>query len=220
MMSTEPTLADLVATNPSAAKVFQRYGLDYCCGGKQSLKEACAAGRVDADTVLRELAAAETGGGDEVRWAERPIDQLIEHILDRYHAPLRAELPRLVDLARQVERVHADKPDRPDGLADLLADVYAAVTSHLAKEEQILFPLIRSGRGQNAYMPVQVMVQEHEDHGQNLRRIRKLTNNLKLPDYACASWRELYRALGELEVDLMDHIHLENNILFPRALAG
>jgi regulator of cell morphogenesis and NO signaling len=99
-------------------------------------------------------------------------------------------------------------------------DIRTAVESHLGKEEQILFPLILAGRGQNARMPVQMMIQEHEDHGRNLHRIRELTNNLQLPDYACASWRELYRALAELEVELMDHIHLENNILFPRALAG
>jgi regulator of cell morphogenesis and NO signaling len=96
----------------------------------------------------------------------------------------------------------------------------AAVDSHLAKEEQILFPLILSGRGKTAHMPVQVMMQEHEDHGQNLQRIRELTSNLQIPDYACASWRELYRSLAQLEVELMDHIHLENNILFPRVLTG
>jgi regulator of cell morphogenesis and NO signaling len=125
-----------------------------------------------------------------------------------------------VELAGQVERAHVDKPDCPRGLSDLLADVQAAVESHLSKEEKILFPLILAGRGQTAHMPVQAMIHEHEDHGQNLIRIRKLTKDLKLPEYACASWRELYRALGELEVELMDHIHLENNILFPRALAG
>ncbi len=119
-----------------------------------------------------------------------------------------------------MEDAHADKPERPAGLADLLTEVRAAVESHLAKEEQILFPLILSGRGQMAHMPVQVMMQEHEDHGENLRRIRELTNDLQIPEYACASWRELYRSLARLEVELMDHIHLENNILFPRALAG
>ena len=102
----------------------------------------------------------------------------------------------------------------------MLDDVRLAVESHLAKEEQILFPLILAGRGPMAHMPVQVMVHEHRDHGQNLERIRKITADFKVPEQACASWRELYRALGELEVELMDHIHLENNILFPRALAG
>jgi len=220
MTSTDQTLGDLVAAFPSAAKVFHRYRLDYCCRGKQSLKEACAAERLDSDAVLREVEAAEADSADEVRWAERPFDELIQHILERYHAPLRTEIPRLIELARRVERVHAAQPARPEGLADFLEEVRVAVESHLAKEEQILFPLILSGRGQNAYMPVQVMIQEHDDHGRSLRRIRELTGDLQIPDCACASWRELYRALGEFEAELMDHIHLENNILFPRVLAG
>jgi len=220
MKNTEQTLGNLVIASPAAAKVLQRYRLDYCCGGKQTLDEACAAENIDPEAVLRDIDAAGTGSVDVARWDERPLDELVQHILDRYHAPLRVELPRLIELAGQVECAHADKPDRPAGLADLLIEVKAAVESHLAKEEQILFPLIVAGRGRTAHMPVQVMMQEHEDHGQNLRRIRQITNDLTVPEHACASWRELYRALGELEVDLMDHIHLENNILFPRTLAG
>jgi regulator of cell morphogenesis and NO signaling len=129
------------------------------------------------------------------------------------------ELPRLIYLAGKVEDAHAGKPECPQGLRDLLEEIQTAVESHLAKEEQILFPLILAGRGRNAHMPVNVMIQEHEDHGQNLQRIRTITRNLELPESACATWRELYRSLGQLEIELMDHIHLENNILFPRALA-
>ena len=220
MKNTEQTLGDLVTAFPAAAKILQRYRLDYCCGGKQSLTEACTAENIDAEAVLQEIEAAGTGKVDVARWDQRPLDELVQHILDRYHAPLRVELPRLIELAGQVERAHADKPDRPKGLADLLSEVQAAVESHLAKEEQILFPLIVSGRGQNARMPVQVMMQEHEDHGQNLQRIHELTGDLAVPEHACASWRELYRALAEFESELMDHIHLENNILFPRALTS
>ncbi|WP_428267665.1 iron-sulfur cluster repair protein YtfE [Haliangium sp.] len=220
MKNTEQTLGDLVTAFPAAAKVLHQYRLDYCCGGKQSLREACASEHVDPEAVLRDIEAAATESPDDARWDQRPLDELIQHILDRYHAPLRSELPRLIDLARRVERVHADKPDCPAGLTDLLVDIHAAVLNHLGKEEQILFPVILAGHGQAAHMPVQVMLQEHEDHGQNLQRIRDLTGDLTTPAHACASWRELYRALSELEVELMDHIHLENNILFPRALAG
>jgi len=219
-MDKEKTLGDLVTAFPAAAQVLQRYRLDYCCGGKQSLREACAAGNVDVEAVLRDIEAAMAGNVDVARWEDRPLDELVQYILDRYHAPLRIELPRLLALAGQVERAHADKPDRPAGLADLLNDMMIAVESHLAKEEQILFPLIVAGRGPTAHMPVQVMVMEHADHGRNLQRIRTLTGDLSIPNSACASWRELYRALGELEAELMDHIHLENNILFPRALVG
>lgn len=219
MLSTSQTLGELVTANPGAAKVLHRYGLDFCCGGAQSLERACAANGLSPEAVLREI-DVERDEHEAVRWDERPVDELIEHILDRYHASLRVELPRLIDLAHKVEHRHADKPDRPSGLAALLIEVQDAVESHLAKEEQILFPLILAGRGPMAAMPVRVMVQEHEDHGQNLRRIRELARGFVLPDHACASWRELYRALEQLEADLMDHIHLENNVLFPRVLAG
>jgi regulator of cell morphogenesis and NO signaling len=220
MTTTERTLGELVTANPGAAKVFHKYRLDFCCGGKQSLEQACAVSGLDPETVLREIDGAAESGADGTQWDLRPVEELVRHILERYHTPLRTELPRLIALARTVERVHAGKPDRPEGLADHLTDVREAVESHLAKEEQILFPLILAGRGQRAFMPVQVMVKEHEDHGQSLRRIRELTGDLTLPAHACATWRELYRSLERLEVELMDHIHLENNVLFPRALAS
>lgn len=220
MTNTERSLGELVTAYPAAAKVFQKYRLDYCCGGKQALVDACAAKDLDVEEVLRGIEAAQQAEKGDIRWDDCPLDELIQHILDRYHAPLQTEIPRLIELAGQVERVHADKFDCPVGLSNLLTDVKAAVESHLAKEEQILFPIIFAGRGRTAHMPVQVMMQEHEDHGQNLQRIRDLTHDFAVPESACDSWRELYRALKELEIDLMDHIHLENNILFPRALAS
>jgi regulator of cell morphogenesis and NO signaling len=219
MTNIELTLGELVTANPGAGNVFYRHGLDFCCGGKQSLKEACATEGLDPEEVLNEIDESSAGEPDGPGWDTRPLEELVDHIIQRYHEPLRTEIPRLIDLARKVEHAHADKPDRPAGLGELLVQVQEAVESHLAKEEQILFPLIRAGRGQTAHMPVQVMIQEHEDHGQNLARIREITNNLSVPEHACASWRELYRSLGQLERELMDHIHLENNILFPRALA-
>jgi len=220
MTNADRSLADLVTAHPSAARVFQQLRLDYCCGGRQSLADACAAEHLDVDEVLRQVEATDELDTGPVRWDQRSVGELIQHILDRYHASLRSELPRLIELAEKVESAHAGEPDRPAGLADLLTEVRAAVESHLTKEEQILFPLILAGRGQTAHMPVQVMIQEHEDHGRNLQRIRDLTADLTLPENACPSWRELYRALAELQVDLMDHIHLENNILFPRALTA
>ncbi len=220
MIDTKQTLGDLVTTSPDAAKVFHQHGLDFCCGGKQSLGQACTAKGLDPATVIAEIEEQATKPNENIRWDQRPLDELIDHILTRYHAPLKTELPRLIELARKVEKVHAGKPDCPAGLAVLLDDVRMSVESHLAKEEQILFPLIRAGRGQMAHTPIHVMIQEHDDHGRNLERIRKITNNLQLPEYACTSWCELYRSLAQLEVELMEHIHLENNILFPRALAA
>lgn len=220
MMHAEQTLGQLVTTNPAAAKVLHRYHLDFCCGGQQSLTEACTENGLDPNIVLQDLAAAQTDTSEELRWDRRPLPELVQHILERYHMPLRAELPRLVELSGRVDRAHAGNPARPEGLTDLLANVQEAVEGHLDKEEHILFPLILSGQGRLAHMPVQVMITEHEDHGENLRRIREITRDFVLPAEACASWRELYRSLAQLEAELMDHIHLENHILFPRALVG
>jgi regulator of cell morphogenesis and NO signaling len=221
MLTDTSTLGELVTAFPKAAKVLHAHGLDYCCGGSRTLEGACAEAGVNPSAVMAEvMAASEAPAATEVvHWEERPLDELIEHILERYHAPLKTELPRILGLARKVEAAHAGEPDAPQGLLRILAEAHAEVESHLAKEEQILFPLILSGRGPEAGMPVQIMVQEHEDHGRNLRYIRKATHDFTLPADACPTWRELYRSLQELEVDLMDHIHLENNILFPRALA-
>ena len=144
---------------------------------------------------------------------------LVQFIVERYHAALRRELPELIALAARVEERHVDKADCPRGLRAHLEMVHASVLDHLAKEEQILFPMILSGHGSRALGPVRVMEEEHDDHGRNLQYVRLLTNNLTTPDEACPTWRALYLRLAELESELFDHIHLENNVLFPRALA-
>jgi regulator of cell morphogenesis and NO signaling len=215
----EQTLGQLATAVPTAARVFHRHGLDYCCGGNRSLAAACAESGLDLGTVLEELqAAAATSPGTGERWADRTIPELVGHILERYHIPLKLELPRLVELARTVERVHGSKPSCPRGLAQHLTEMQRAVEEHLMKEEQILFPLVLTAPGRMARMPIQVMMSEHDDHGQALRRTRALTDDFHLPPEACLKWRELYRALAELEEELMAHIHLENSVLFPKAL--
>ena len=214
------TLGKLVTEIPGAARIFHQHGLDFCCGGSQTLADACESGHVNMEQVQTALLSIDNTDDTHIRWDQRPLDELVQHILDTYHAPLRTELPWLVELAGRVEDVHRDAPARPTGLLKLLREIELAIESHLGKEEQILFPLILAGHGERAHMPIQVMLQEHEDHGQNLQRIRKLTSDLTPPSYACNSWKELYRALEKLEMDLMAHIHLENNVLFPRALAG
>jgi regulator of cell morphogenesis and NO signaling len=219
MLDPRTALADLATSLPAASRVFRRHRLDYCCGGRMSLAEACDRRGLDPATVAAEI-ESETPARDDVRWDDRPLPQLIDFILTRYHAPLRDELARLVYMARKVERVHGDKPGCPRGLGDHLARVADEVEAHLAKEEQILFPMILSGRGAMTHGPVAVMTREHDDHGASLARTRELTGDLEPPAHACTTWRALYLGLETLEHELMDHIHLENNILFPRALRG
>ncbi|MEZ4271316.1 MAG: iron-sulfur cluster repair protein YtfE [Myxococcota bacterium] len=220
MIDANDTLGTLATMHPAATAVFLRHRLDFCCGGGQRLDEACRAAGIDPTVVTAEIAAESGGATDEPqRWNTQPLPELIDHILTRYHEPLRKDLPALVEAAKKVERVHGAKATCPHGLAEQLERLYAEVGNHLAKEEQVLFPALRSGnRGQRVHMPIRVMMQEHEDHGVNLKHIREITADFELPAEACATWRALYGGLEKLESELMEHIHLENNVLFPRAL--
>jgi regulator of cell morphogenesis and NO signaling len=163
---------------------------------------------------------AESSTAEAVRWETRPLCDLIEFILLHYHEPLRRDLRVLTEAAKKVERVHGKKPSCPLGLAALLEQLEVALNEHMDKEEQVLFPAIQSGAGARLQMPVRVMMQEHDDHGVNLQRLRAHAHDFVPPPEACATWRALYSGLAKLEAELMEHVHLENNILFPRALGA
>jgi regulator of cell morphogenesis and NO signaling len=218
MSTATATLADLAIKHPGATRVFLKHGLDFCCGGRRPLDEALAEKGLDRDAILAEIEREDAKGGELTGWAERPLPELLDFIEGHYHARHRADLPDVIAMAEKVEQVHADKPTCPHGLTALLRVVHAAVLDHLAKEERILFPMIRAGHGSRAGGPIHVMEAEHEDHGQNLARIRELTADLTAPPEACTTWRALYVRLRRLSDELMEHIHLENNVLFPRAL--
>jgi regulator of cell morphogenesis and NO signaling len=218
MIDANDTLGQVATTHPTSTLVFLRHRLDFCCGGRQRLGDACRAASLDPEVVIAEINAEGTAPAPE-RWDTRPLPELLDFILARYHEPLRSDLPALLDAARKVERVHAKKESCPHGLAALLEQLDAEIRQHLAKEEQVLFPALRSGNGgANVHMPIRVMMQEHDDHGRNLHRLRELATDFNPPPEACATWRALYAGLEKLESELMEHIHLENNVLFPRAL--
>jgi regulator of cell morphogenesis and NO signaling len=169
------------------------------------------------DTAVRQPSKGPDG---QTAWQSQPPAAIIEFILARFHEPLRADLPRLVERARDVERTEHGGALCPTGLAEHLEQIQLAVDSHLAKEEKILFPLILAGRGAVALMPIRVMMTEHDDHLQNLQRTRVLTRDFALPPTASADWRDLYRELQRLETDLHQHIDLENNVLFTRVMSN
>ena len=219
-IAAESTLADLATTHAGASRVFQRHGLDFCCNGKVTVAEACWRRGLDPAQILAELRAEVRPAAPESRWDARPLDDLVQHVLDRYHAGHRRELPRLLQLAAKVERVHADKPACPRGLFARLQHVGDELEQHMQKEEQVLFPMLRSGVGAMAAGPIQVMEEEHVGHGHNLAEIRRLAHDFVPPPEACNTWRALYVGLAELEREVMQHIHLENHVLFPRVLAG
>ncbi len=218
--SPQSTLASLATERPEAVRVFQRHGLDFCCNGRRTLADACREAGLDPEALVREIRAEAREEEDLERWDQRALPDLIDHILARFHERHRADVPGLVEMARKVEQVHADKPSCPRGLTAHLERVSDELEQHMQKEEQILFPLIRRGAGPQAAMPVQVMEMEHEDHGRNLAHTRELTTDLTPPPEACTTWRALYQGLAELEREVMQHVHLENNVLFPRALRG
>jgi regulator of cell morphogenesis and NO signaling len=214
----DATLADLAATLAGASRVFYRHGLDFCCHGRISLEESARKKGLDPGTLAREIEGEVRKPGVFERWDLRPLGEVVEHVLRDFHDAHRAEVPRLLEMARKVERVHGEKTSCPRGLAAHLELLAEELESHMRKEEDILFPLIRSGRGRLAADPIRAMEEEHDDHGKNLARLRELTNDYVPPPDACGTWIALYLGLKELEQQLMEHIHTENNILFPRAL--
>jgi len=221
-ISSDTPVGKIATEFPLATRVFARHGIDFCCGGGKPIGSVCEAKALDTERVLEEI-NAEISASDDMpeRWDEREPTELIDHILKTYHEPLTEELPRLQAMAQKVNDVHGHK--QPDTLPAILATVIALkaeLESHMAKEEQILFPMVRAGRGHEAGGPVSVMEQEHEAAGAALARLRELTNGYEVPAEACNTWRALWHGLAALEQAMHQHIHLENNILFPRALAG
>ena len=219
MTTTTQTLADLALSHPAASRVFRLHRLDFCCGGKRSIVDACEQRGLDADAILREIQANDDRESN-VDWREQPLSQLVEHILANFHEAHRRELPDLIELARKVERVHADKESVPAGLAEHLVAMRFALEIHMQKEEQILFPAILNGQGIQMRGPTMQMEREHDEHAANLQRLRELASDFLPPAEACTSWRALFLRCEQLEADIMAHIHLENHVLFPRALSG
>jgi regulator of cell morphogenesis and NO signaling len=212
------TLADLATTRPGATRVFFKHKLDFCCGGRRPLHEVCAEKGLDTDVILAEIKSEDANGGDLSAWAARPLTELVDFIEGHYHRRHRADLPELIAMATKVERVHADKQSCPRNLAAHLREIHEAVLEHLAKEEQVLFPMVRGGYTAQVGGPIRVMEQEHEEHGRNLAYLRELTGDFTAPPEACATWQALYLRLSRFADELMEHIHLENNVLFPRTL--
>jgi regulator of cell morphogenesis and NO signaling len=222
MITVESTVGSVAAEYPLATRVFARHDIDYCCGGGRPLGEVCAKKGLDAKHVVEEIQREiEAAPFQPERWDTAPLNDVIDHILAAYHRPQLEELRRLDAMLRKVVSVHGDKdPARLTELLRVFVALEEELFDHFAKEEQVLFPMIRRGQGPVADGPAHVMMQEHDDAGAALRRIRELTNHYQMPAQACTTWSALWHGLEALEESLHQHIHLENNILIPRALQG
>ena len=211
-MNMQDTLVkDIAIGVPGATAVFRRYKIDFCCKGAVPLSEAAALRGVEVQRVVDDLKALQ---GDDVE-APLKTEDLIPYILERYHAVHRAEFPEAIRMARRVEAVHRDSPYCPQGLGDLLAIMAHELDEHQAIEEQMLFPAMVSGHYDLTH-PVARMMSDHEDLGEQLETLAQLTTDFTPPEGACTTWRALYAACQKLDTDLRVHMHLENNILFPR----
>lgn len=230
MITPETLVGDIAAAQPASIRVFQRYGIDFCCGGKRPLSEVCQERNVPYAEMAAAIQSAELPA-DTRDWTDAPLGALVDHIITRYHDTLRQELPRLEAMATKVLNVHGDKlPEIFPRLNTLLRELTEDLVSHMGKEEMVLFPAVKELAEAKAegrlprtrfplgalQMPMSVMEQEHEHAGALLAALNEITTGYQPPDWACNTFRGLYSGLQELERDMHVHIHLENNILFPR----
>jgi len=228
----ERTVGELVAERFDQPRVFDRYGIDYCCGGKQTLERACRArglALADVEEALRE--AADHPRVDGVDWRSKPLGDLIHNILDLHHVFLREELPRLGAMLDRVVAKHGAEHAWLVELRQVYVGLWDELFDHMRKEELVLFPYVQrleaaasAGQAAPAFpcgtvlQPIAVMEAEHQSAGEALAKMRLLTNGYQAPEDACTTWRALWHGLEALERDLHLHIHKENNLLFPRAL--
>jgi regulator of cell morphogenesis and NO signaling len=229
-IETQTTVGQLVAERPSRARVFERFGIDYCCGGKKPLTLACNERGIDPWTVLEELAILEhqpPHDSQEIDWTKASMTDLANHIEATHHGYLKQELPRLDFMTQKVAAAHGANHPQMATVREIFVNFKAELESHMAKEEVVLFPLCRRMEAEkrafpmhcgSVQNPIRVMVAEHDDAGEALAQFRKLTNDYTPPEGVCNTYRALLDSLRQLEADMHQHVHKENNILFPRAI--
>ncbi|HYL82628.1 MAG TPA: iron-sulfur cluster repair di-iron protein [Candidatus Angelobacter sp.] len=224
---------EIAVANPGAKKVLDEAGLDYCCGGERPLHDACMHAGVSAEEILKRLQENSTQvAPEEANWTTAVLQELTHHIVTKHHGYVRESIPRVRALLAKVKGQHGANHPELAAIEERFFDLGEEMYGHMQKEEQILFPYIEAlERATNekrrpeppffgtARNPIHMMMQEHDSAGVLLAEMRKLSSGYQVPKEACESYRELYRSLEEFEKDMHTHVHLENNILFPRTVA-
>lgn len=232
----ETIVKKIALDNPASMRLFESLGIDYCCGGNLSLKDACLRAKVSPESVLKliqNLAAAREGKPGEWpdQWIDAPFAELTGHIIGEHHEYVRREGPRVLALHEKVAKRHgAGHPELAE-IGEIFSETFRKLMTHMLKEEQLLFPFLNSmdaaqRRGEplpaaffgSVRNPIASMLNDHNDAGESLTGISNLSERYRPPFGACPSYIALYHALAEFERDLHRHVHLENNVLFPRAL--
>ena len=228
---TTPTVGETVARDFRAAAVFERFGIDFCCGGRRALDEACRTAAVDPADVVRTLEALPPATDATANVTQWPLDQLIEYIVSTHHRYVRASMPTIGRYLAKLVDVHGARHPELARVAAYFENISRALAQHLLKEEQVLFPYIRElattpvgGRECRSPFgtvanPIRMMEREHREAAGQLRIIRELTNGYVSPEDGCTTYAVCMAELDRFERDLHRHVHLENNVLFPKALA-
>ncbi len=222
-LASERTVGELVAERPGRSRVFQTLQIDFCCQGGRTLREACERKGVALEDVLARLEAEQAAAPPpENNPADLPPHDLADYIVETHHGFLRRELPRLHAMSVRVAQVHGGHTPSLIEVSQAFEGLFLELDSHMMKEEQVLFPAVSEiSRGRREPMPLDApiahMIEEHEETGEALTRLRELTNGYQPPAEACNTWRALFAGLADLEEDLHHHIHLENSVLFPAA---
>ena len=229
----DETLGEIAAKDLRKAEVFKKYGLDFCCGGKKTVKEACAEKGIDVTKVEKELQEADKNpSARPLPYNDWGLDFLSDYIVNTHHSYIRKTLPDIRGYALKVAQVHGAHHPELIPIRQLVEEVNKELSEHIVKEETVLFPFIKElvmakDRSQSPRAvqfgsvenPIHMMEAEHETAGRCMEEIRSLSNNYTLPGDACASYSLLFKMLNDFEEDLHIHVHLENNILFPKAIA-
>ena len=229
----ETQIAEVASAHPATIRVFQRHGVDFCCGGKRPLSEACGEKGLAFENLKQELTTAITGSpASERSWQEAPLAELVSFIVDRYHQWLKDELPRLTQMMNKVLAVHGERHPDLQAVGRTFEAILGEITPHMMKEERVLFPYITelAGLAQRGEVlggspfgsvrnPIGSMELDHQALGELLVKLRKQTDDFAPPEDACNTYRGLFHGLTEMEEELHQHIHLENNVLHPRSIA-
>ncbi len=227
----EKTVADMVTENIKAAHIFKKYGIDFCCGGGISIKKACEKVKIDPNILETELLNLDIVKERYPDYNSWKLDFLTDHIINVHHHYVEESSPQLLQYSKRVNHVHGHHYTELGEIESLVTQVVQAMAAHQKKEELVLFPFIKKlviAERDNTELPtvhfgtvenpIKMMEEEHEVAGEIMRKIAKLSNNYTPPEGACNTYRAFYAKLDEFEQDLHQHIHLENNILFPKTL--
>ena len=227
----QATIGDIVATSYQAAAVFEQFGIDFCCGGRRSVTDACRSAAVDPAAVVRALQAiappTEPGQPDVTSW---PLDRLATHIVETHHAYVKSALPLIAGYLAKLQAVHGQRHPELVRIAEVFEGIGRDLLQHMMKEEHVLFPYLRELAAANGGLhpcpfgtvenPIRMMEREHQEAGDELRLLRELTHGYTPPADGCTTYGVCFAELERFERDLHRHVHLENNVLFPRAVAA